>query len=857
MNDEHQQPEKARTARDKLDRFLRRFEPSHLDLALHSSLPLVLTPELVNHLRTEFLLDSAGWVAEADLLLSDLCREIGYEMYLMDSDVRSMLRDDIRRDQRFGPKRMREIARRVCDYLDHLAHTDPILRPEDLQSQRWTAMFYLDDAARRRAAAEMVDAINRCTEMTPAELAASGSTVQWAEMARLANLIRQMAEQLRGDYDDLIEYGALARQVAAARAGEIPLSRLPAAELSREFRVAGKRLASLDSLVGEIEREQARARPKPEARRAAAGSLLIGEIVAATVEKADFLCVVVNLDAAARGVAPVTDFLDASGRIAARQGDRADVIVTDLPDEDSRFGVSRVAALRAGIWQEIESAYAEGRCVIGRLTDLTRHGAGVDVAGFRGFLPIKEFERGRAKSPKSREQWLGKEVALAITECDRAGYHLQVSRIRAIETEAALRRERLLAGIEEGVVIEGRVKRAVDYGAFVDIGGFDGLLHKSEMSWARFDHPRDIVREDERIAVKILGVDRERDRIGLGRRQLLPDPWEEAVIVSLDVPSRKMALSIKDLTQPPPAPDPARIELTAFDFRTVKLDQRGRVIEDEMKQARFFAEELAPGVDLEMVEIPGGKFLMGTSDEDSEQVREEYKRVGWEADWIKNEMPQHEVTVSPFYIGKLAVTQRQWRIVAGWEKAGRDLKPDPSHFKDRKDSDDRPVEQVSWDDAVEFCAKLSQKTGKRYRLPTEAEWEYACRARTTTPFAFGETITHQIVNYSSEYPYAGAKKAKPRNETVPAGSLGVANGFGLYDMHGNVWEWCSDWYGDYPGEPQTDPSGPESGTWRVLRGGSWALQSHICRSAFRDLNEAANIYYTVGFRVVVSAARTK
>lgn len=625
MNDELQQPEKAQLAQLKLERFVQRFEPAHRDLALHASLPLILTPELVNHLRAEFLLDSVGWVAEADLLLSDLCREIGYEMYLMDRDVRALLREALQRDERFGPERMRQIARRVYDYLAYLAETDPILRPEDLQSQRWTAMFYLDDATRREAAAEMVEAINRCLEMSPAELAASGGAVNWAELARFAHLIRQMTEQLRGDYDDLIEYAALARQVAAARLGEIPLSQLQPGELAREFEVAGKKLARLDWLIGEIERERARNQPKPKAR-VATGSLLVGEVVVATVEKADFLCVIVNLGSGAQGVAPVTDFLANDGSIAAKQGDSADVIITDPPDDGSRFGVSRVAALRPQDWAGIASAHKRGQCVVGRLTDLTKHGGQVEIAGFRAFLPIKEFDYSRARYSKSseqryfksREQWIGKEIAVRITECDRAGYHLRVSRLAALNTEAELRRERTLAGLEESVVVEGRVKRLLDYGAFVDLGGFDGLLHKSEMSWARFDHPRELFREDERIAVKVLDVDRERKRVSLSRRQLLPDPWEtaperysigdrvagavvhladfgafvelepgvealvhasdisrerrikhpgealkkgqqiEAVIVSLNVEKRKIGLSIKDLTQPSTQPEIVR-----------------------------------------------------------------------------------------------------------------------------------------------------------------------------------------------------------------------------------------------------------------------------------------------------------
>jgi formylglycine-generating enzyme required for sulfatase activity len=210
------------------------------------------------------------------------------------------------------------------------------------------------------------------------------------------------------------------------------------------------------------------------------------------------------------------------------------------------------------------------------------------------------------------------------------------------------------------------------------------------------------------------------------------------------------------------------------------------------------------------------------------------------------------VTVPPFYIGKFAVTQAEWRVVAGWEKVERELKPDPSRFK----GDDRPVENVNWEDAKEFCARLAKKTGRLYRLPSEAEWEYACRAGTTTPFAFGETITHEIVNYYSEYPYAKAKKAKPRSETVPVGSLGMANAFGLFDMHGNVWEWCEDvWHDSYNGAPKDGSawlSGGDS-TYRMLRGGSFIYVARLCRSAFRFYDDARILYDLVGFRVVVSA----
>lgn len=242
----------------------------------------------------------------------------------------------------------------------------------------------------------------------------------------------------------------------------------------------------------------------------------------------------------------------------------------------------------------------------------------------------------------------------------------------------------------------------------------------------------------------------------------------------------------------------------------------------------------------EMIEIPGGEFLMGAP----RLEKHSHDR----------ERPVHKVTVPPFHMGRFAITQRQWRLVAGWEKIERDLDPNPSHFKGRPDSDDRPVEQVSWEDGKEFCARLSRATGAHYRLPTEAEWEYACRAGTETPFAFGETITPDLVNYDGNYPYGGAAKGKYRRETVPVGSLGAPNAFGLYDMHGNVWEWCQDVCHDsYDGAPTdgsawTGGGGGES-TLRVLRGGSWVNLGLYCRSACRDYLQPANRSCFVGFRV--------
>ena len=150
-----------------------------------------------------------------------------------------------------------------------------------------------------------------------------------------------------------------------------------------------------------------------------------------------------------------------------------------------------------------------------------------------------------------------------------------------------------------------------------------------------------------------------------------------------------------------------------------------------------------------------------------------------------------------FFLGQTPITQAQWQEVAGWERVERDLKADPSRFK----GPNRPVEQVSWHEAVEFCRRLSQRSGKRYGLPSEAQWEYACRAGTTTPFHFGETLTAELANYDANFTYADGPKGSIGEQTTDVGSF-PANAWGLQDMHGNVWEWCEDhWHENYEGAP--------------------------------------------------------
>ena len=282
-----------------------------------------------------------------------------------------------------------------------------------------------------------------------------------------------------------------------------------------------------------------------------------------------------------------------------------------------------------------------------------------------------------------------------------------------------------------------------------------------------------------------------------------------------------------------------------FPFKTVRVDEKGKVIETLQKEAEFFAEDLGNNIKLDMVRIPGSTFMMGAAK--------------GEAGASKDEYPQHEVTVPEFWMGKFAITQEQWQAVARLQKIERDLESDPANFKGAR----RPVEPVSWEDAEEFCKRLSQKTGKKYTLPSEAQWEYACRARTDMPFHFGSTITTDLANYRGtdrEFlgtTYSGAYGEGPhgefREQTTEVGSFAIANPFGRCDMHGNVWEWCLDhWHDNYTGAPNDGTAWVTDGdsSRRILRGGSWDCSPGYCRSAARYRYRLDDRGNALGFQVV-------
>jgi len=270
---------------------------------------------------------------------------------------------------------------------------------------------------------------------------------------------------------------------------------------------------------------------------------------------------------------------------------------------------------------------------------------------------------------------------------------------------------------------------------------------------------------------------------------------------------------------------------STFEFEVVTVNAQGRETKRSRKQAQSFVEILGDTVKLEMVSIPDGKFTMGAPQEESESR--------------EDERPRHIVTVKSFFMGRYPITQAQWRAIASLPKIKHDLHPDPSRFK----GDNRPVERVSWYDAEEFCDRLSNQTGRIYRLPSEAEWEYACRARTATPFHFGATITTNLANFCQQ---DQSMNKVERKQTTDVGSF-PANAFGLYEMHGNVCEWCADnRHEDYQDAPSDCSVWVINGNseYRILRGGSWDCFPTFCRCTYRSFENPQVKDKEFGFRVV-------
>ena len=283
-------------------------------------------------------------------------------------------------------------------------------------------------------------------------------------------------------------------------------------------------------------------------------------------------------------------------------------------------------------------------------------------------------------------------------------------------------------------------------------------------------------------------------------------------------------------------PGPALIQLSADKGSLVRVGNEWQQ-KTERITVSGYEQELVKGLTITMVQIPVGSFQMGSP--------------ATEAERYEVEGPQHRVELQSFFLGKTPVTQAQWQEVASWPQVDLKLNPDLADFKGA----DRPVEQVSWEEAMEFCRRLSQRTMLFYTLPSEAQWDYACRAGTATPFAFGDTLTPDLANYdhlyNGKFIFRSGPKGQYRQKTVEVGSF-PANAWGLQDMHGNLWEWCLDhWHSDYREAPNDGSAWVTGGdqTRRLLRGGSWRDSHRGCRSAARYWRHLDDRSDYCGFRL--------
>ena len=248
----------------------------------------------------------------------------------------------------------------------------------------------------------------------------------------------------------------------------------------------------------------------------------------------------------------------------------------------------------------------------------------------------------------------------------------------------------------------------------------------------------------------------------------------------------------------------------------------GFIKHEDQREAGTRMVKTANGTEYAFRWCPPGTFLMGSPEDEESRYEDETR---------------HEVTLAHgFWMLETPVTQAMWQSVMG---------DTPSYFK----GDDLPVECVSWNACQDFCGKLSRKLGLKLHLPTEAQWEYACRAGSTTPFSFGETLNGTEANCNGNYPYGTDEKGLYVEKTTPVRSY-APNAWGLYDMHGNVWEWCEDRHGDYPTNAVSDPIGSDGGMNCVGRGGSWRNDAECCRSAFRGYDSPGFRSCLLGFRVV-------
>ena len=756
-------------AQNKVERFVSRFENSYYLLACHVALPLVLTPELVNYLRIEFLRgEKVPWIAEADLLLSDLCRPAGYELYVMDQGVRAYLLKKLAQDPRFGQKRIKEIASLLLSYVKYLEKTNTFLGVKELETQKWGAMLYLDtEETVRKIALAISECVHpaelarllKITQDFKEEIASSGQFQDFLDYAQLCNDLLREPEKVKGEQiKDSYQVGELELIIPRG----ISLSKVDSVDFE-SFSKPGRNYAIAMGIN--------RYNHLPSLEYAVRDA----EVMKHWFEQQNFSKVDVFRD---RTSVRLKKFL-------AEEFEKPSL----SPEDNLWFSFSGHSYLREGV---------EYLMLVDSKTEEITETA----------IPVN------ALVERLLSSGAGKVILFLDTDKISAESSLTSSSLFPIKGE-------------QGLIVVSNANGRYEIDQFQQ-GVFTYALHGALSS-----------------TQGNLSINQLEKFLGDRLPELREQNNEET-----EIPQKLISLSNSNLGEWVPFPS----DFEVCQHTTPTVNGRGEIIKKDTKLTRYFTKTLSDNVSLEMVAIPGGTFTMGSPE--GEQGSGD------------NERPQHDVTVPSFFMGKYLVTQGQWRAIASQTdlKVELDLDPEPSHFKEPykgKDRWERPVEQVSWYEAVEFCQRLSKLTERNYRLPSEAEWEYACRAGTTTPFYFGETITPELVNYDGNYTYGDGQKGEYREQTTPVGEF-PPNAFGLYDMHGNLWEWCADdSHDDYVGAPTDGSAWVDSSTedptesYTRLRGGSWDIFPDYCRSAIRYYYlRRVDLDFYSGFRVVCDGGRT-
>ncbi|MGK7899320.1 MAG: GUN4 domain-containing protein [Xenococcus sp. (in: cyanobacteria)] len=874
-----------------VERFVRRFHESYRLLAYHAALPLVLTPELLNFLRVQFLQGQVPWVAEVDLLLSDLCKQVGYELYAMDTAVRAYLLKEMKHE--LGEGRMQKVARLLINYVKYLHQNNPYISPKELQAQQWAAMVFLEDK-KEEVFQKIKQALQNC--------------VSEAELARLTQITQELSPQL-SNYPPLIKFAKSVRDLLLDLKPELTeTTRQTITQLSQDLEID---LSKFPKFVDYL--------------RKIFNRVKLTELL--PYESAEDLDSVLDLISKRHLEGRDTSEEDVTELFHKPKGDDGTFYLLEnlcllgvivMKASGNVTGTVRYALSPSYFNQNSPRPYPspDGAEFDDRLQQL--------YPGQRDLLDLV-----RQRNERQQDTSLADAAPLFFTHPKRG----DLATYRRLEnlhllgflsiTKVGTNQETLRYNLSpeyQKYLAYNQLRKFLAAGKWEEADAETAKLMlqvagRKGQGWLSGEDLKNFPREDLRTINQLwlkysnrkfgfsiqkeiyqsLGGTKEYnkeiwaqfgERIGWKRG----DKWLSYSNLSYNLdaplghlPSGKL---ISENFTPPPGHFPAYAETRAsenltfsslryllvlltrsdlsswkvFDFNSVNVDLRGREIKRETKTAQYFTEDLGNSVTLDMVLIPGGSFMMGTEVEEIERLCKTY-----DEQWFREEGPQHKVDIPNFIMGRYPITQAQWREVAVWGKVERELKPDPSRFKEDYEGIDRwtrPVENISWEDAKEFCNRLSKKTSREYRLPTEAEWEYACRAGTTTPFHFGETISTELANYRGTDKDIGDKfvpgnyrrgsKGIYREQTTPVGYFKVANNFGLGDMHGNVWEWCEDdWDENYEDAP-TDGNAWSSvgGSKKVIRGGSWLNNPRSCRSAFRHNDSRVSRNYAFGFRVV-------